>query len=225
MFKNMLSSALFAGFAAGLIAAVLQIYFLVPVLLEAELYETGQLTHFGGEGFVPNTIPLEHDWARNGMTMLSTIAIYIGFAMLVVAGIAYADSRGIAPQVKTGLLWGLAGFAAIQLLPSLGLPPELPGMIAAEVTARQIWWAGTVICTLVAIGSFAFTNDWRFWVGGVLILMLPHLIGAPHPEVFGGTVPPELAAQFVGLSLGVGAISWAILGLFSAAFWISESRD
>ena len=224
MFKNMLTSALFAGFVAGLIAAALQIYFIVPVLLEAELYETGQLRHFGEGGFAAQTFEIQQDWARNGMTILSTAAIYIGFALLLIAGIVYAETRGLVTTPKSGLLWGLAGFAALQLMPSLGLPPELPGMISAELAPRQIWWLATAVCTLVAIWSFVFSNDWRFWVGGLIILLIPHLIGAPHPAVFGGTVPPELAADFVGLSHGVGAISWGILGILCAVFWIAENR-
>ena len=48
MLKNMLSSALIAGVAAGLIAALLQFVFVQPVLLHAELYEGGELVHFEG---------------------------------------------------------------------------------------------------------------------------------------------------------------------------------
>ena len=48
-------------------------------------------------------------------------------------------------------------------------------------------------------------------IGGELIL-LPHFVGAPHPESLGGGVPPELAAQFVAVSLGANALFWAVLG-------------
>ena len=47
MFSRILVSALFAGFLAGLIAALLQLVFVQPVLLHAELYESGALNHFG----------------------------------------------------------------------------------------------------------------------------------------------------------------------------------
>ena len=48
MLKVLLASALFAGLIAGLFAAGLQQAFLVPLIAEAELYETGTIIHFGG---------------------------------------------------------------------------------------------------------------------------------------------------------------------------------
>jgi predicted cobalt transporter CbtA len=47
MFQKIVTSALFAGFCAGLLATLLHLVFLQPVLLHAELYEGGDLTHFG----------------------------------------------------------------------------------------------------------------------------------------------------------------------------------
>ncbi len=47
MLKSLLASALFAGLIAGLFAAGLQQAFLVPLITEAELYETGAVIHFG----------------------------------------------------------------------------------------------------------------------------------------------------------------------------------
>ena len=49
MFARILTSALFAGAAAGVVAAILQFMFVQPVLLHAELYEAGDLVHFGAE--------------------------------------------------------------------------------------------------------------------------------------------------------------------------------
>src|SRR5690606_8404374 len=50
MLARLLTSALIAGAAAGLIAALMQLVFVQPVLLHAELYEGGELTHFAAEG-------------------------------------------------------------------------------------------------------------------------------------------------------------------------------
>ena len=44
MLGRIVTSALFAGFAAGLIAALLQLALVQPVLLEAEQFETGART-------------------------------------------------------------------------------------------------------------------------------------------------------------------------------------
>ena len=42
--------AVLAGIGAGLIASLLQLWFVQPVLLYAELFESGQLTHYGPDG-------------------------------------------------------------------------------------------------------------------------------------------------------------------------------
>jgi len=224
MIKNLTFSALFAGLAAGLIAAALQILLLVPLVQEAELYETGQLIHFADVAAPMPDIEPEQNWARNGLTILFTATVYIGFAFVLIAAIAFAQLKGVAVTTRTGILWGLAGYTAIQLAPSLGLAPELPGMIAAELAPRQIWWFGTVAATLAGLAAIVFGKDRLQWGAGALILGLPHIIGAPHPEVYGGVVPPELAAEFASRSLVVGAISWAILGAFCAFFWLQENR-
>ena len=45
MLSRIVTSALFAGFAAGLIAALLQLAFVQPHLLHAEMFESGELVH------------------------------------------------------------------------------------------------------------------------------------------------------------------------------------
>ena len=47
---------------------------------------------------------------------------------------------------------------------------------------------------------------------GVVILSIPHIIGAPHLAEFTGILPPELSAQHAARSLGVGLVAWLILG-------------
>jgi len=196
---------------------------LVPLLLEAELYETGQLIHFGDVTAAMPDIEAEHDWARNGLTALFSATIYIGFAFVMVAAMAFAQEKGVRITVRSGVLWGLAGYAAFQLAPAMGIPPELPGMIAAEITQRQIWLIGTIIATMAGITTVVFGKNWTHWGVGLVILAIPHIIGAPHPEAFGGTVPPELAAAFAGRSLAVGAVGWIALGVLSAYFWLQEN--
>ena len=48
MIQRMLTSALLAGFAAGLLAALLHFAFVQKLILLGEQYETGALVHFGG---------------------------------------------------------------------------------------------------------------------------------------------------------------------------------
>jgi len=76
---------------------------------------------------------------RNAFTVAANILTAIGFALLLTG--VYAI-RGRQVNVAGGLLWGLAA-CRFTAAPWLGLPPELPGMAVAELTARQTWWIAT----------------------------------------------------------------------------------
>ncbi len=224
MFSRILVSGLFAGFAAGLIAALLQLAFVQPVLLHAELYESGQLTHFGAAKAGAATAAGGIDLVRDGLSVLFTTLIYTGYALILVGAMALAEDRGFRIAVRQGLLWGTAGFVAVQFAPAVGLPPELPGSAAADMGLRQVWWFGTVGATAAGIALIAFGKGWTARGIAAALILAPHVIGAPHPETFAGPVPPELAGMFAGRALGVGLVAWALLGLLAAWFWIREGK-
>lgn len=224
MFTRILTSALFAGFAAGLIAALLQLAFVQPVLLHAELFESGALTHFGASGSSAHADVGGIDPLRDGLSILFSALIYTGYGLILVALIALADERGIQITTHQGLLWGLAGFITVHFAPAIGLPPELPGSSAADVSVRQVWWFSTVAATGLALWLIAFGNNWIAWALAAILLLLPHIFGAPHPDIFYGTVPPELGGLFAGRALGVGMVAWVLLGLFAAYFWQREGE-
>ncbi len=255
MLRTLLASALFAGLIAGLFAAGLQQAFLVPLITEAELYETGQLTHFAGaEGVAHDHGSADHGSADHGsagpaaaahdhadhdhghnhgaatpgasralLTMLMTVLTICGFGLITVAGFALAERMALARiDLRAGLLFGLAGFAATQLMPGLGLSPELPGSAAGELHSRQIWWVLTAAATLTGIGLIAW-GGLALKLAGAAAIALPHLVGAPHPEGLTGVVPPELAALFAARALAVGALTWAALGALAGHFWSRET--
>jgi cobalt transporter subunit CbtA len=111
------------------------------------------------------------------------------------------------------LLWGLCGFFAASLAPAAGLAPELPGMPAADLTARQLWWTFTVAATGLAILLLARKRSWPWLLAALALIALPHVVGAPQPASEESSVPAALAANFVGTSLAVSALFWAMLGL------------
>ena len=225
MFTRILVSALFAGFLTGLIAALLQLVFIQPVLLHAELYEGGTLNHFGDGGADAAAVAVPGvDLERDGLSVLFTTLTYTGFAFLLVAAMALAEDRGVRITARQGLVWGVAGFLAFQLAPAFGIPPELPGSAAAEIGPRQVWWFGAVGATAAGLALIAFGRGWAFLGVAALLLLAPHAIGAPHPDEFIGPVPPELAGLFAARALGVGLVAWSLLGLFAAFFWLREGR-
>ena len=223
MTKHLVSSAIFAGLAAGLCAALLQLLFITPLLLEGELYETGARMHFGAVDAAPQSVAgapaLSGEPMRHVLTMAMDLVTYTGFALLMVAGFALAERRGTRVTARAGLIWGLAGFLAVQLAPAVGLPPELPGTTAADLVARQIWWVATAAATVAGLALIAFGGDLPKGLIGAALILLPQLIGAPHLDTYFGIAPPELSAQFATASLGVAAASWAVLGLVAAHFW------
>lgn len=150
-------------------------------------------------------------------TSLMTVLIALGYAFVLVALMAFSGRRMTA---RRGVLWGAAGFVATALAPGLGLPPELPGMLAADLQARQVWWFLTVILTGVGLWLI-FLSGRHVLIGlGILALIVPHVIGAPHVHHgAGGLVPAELAAQFATASLATAAVFWSVLGAIAGAAW------
>ena len=227
MLVRLVMSGIFAGALAGCVGGILQLYFVQPLLLSAELYESGQLVHFGAGESPANIAPANILWGgfnttRDTLSILFSIAIYCGYGLLLVA--AQGLAQGIAPTttsdaVRQGAIWGLAGFFAFHFAPSIGLAPELPGNASAALETRQIWWFATALATALALWFCAFGGrSWHIALGAILILA-PHIIGAPHSHDFHGTAPPELAALFATRSLGVGCIAWLILGTTSHYFY------
>ncbi len=223
MFNRLVTSAVFAGAGVGVIAAALQLTFVEPILLHAEMYESGQLVHFGAEAVSAAQQMPAFDMMRNGLSVLFTMLLYTGYGLILIAAMAVAQRQGHAINARIGILWGIAGFVAVQMAPAFSLPPEVPGLAAAEVAPRQIWWVSTVVSAAVAMWLIGFGRSWMAWGGAAVLLLVPHLIGAPEPEVFTGPVPPELATAFAARALGVGLVAWVLLGSFGGWLWSRES--
>lgn len=221
MTKNLLSSAVLAGVAAGLIAALLQFYFVIPHLMEGELYETGERVHFATDGSTQSERAqpaLGADFARHGMTIAFNLVTYTGYGLILLALMVFAERKGHVLSARTGLIWGVAGFIAVQLAPGIGQPPVLPGAIGSEVGPRQAWWAFTILCTALALALIAFGKGWSALLS-VPLLLAPHIIGAPYLDTYYGVAPPELSARFAALSFGTALAGWSLLGFFCAWFW------
>jgi cobalt transporter subunit CbtA len=218
MLRRILLVALVAGAIAGLVATLVQGTRLWPLIAAAEQFEQAGESH----QHAPGAPAHDHDWQpedgaeRIAFTALFNILAGFGFALLLNGGLALRQTvlRGAAPDVATGALWGLAGFACFALAPALGLPPELPGMQAADLLDRQLWWAATALASAAGLALLVFARATVWKALGIVALAAPHLIGAPHTEET-GSVPAELAAQFVAASLVAAAVFWIVLGAVS----------
>jgi len=221
----MLRRLFFAAFAAGAIAGLgltaLQQVTTSPLIYKAETFEkaatpsgpghadTGHIQR--GESWAP-TEGLE----RIGYTALANVIVAVGFALLLVGCFAL-HGRDVTGQ--SGVLWGLAGFAVFTLGPAVGLPPELPGMAAASLPGRQSWWLLSVGCTAGGLWLLFMKRRTTVKVAGAALLVVPAIVGAPHPDVAGGSTPAELASRFAAIAIVVSAVFWTLLGWLSGTFY------
>lgn len=143
MTKALLSSGLLAGAASGLVVALLQLFLIQPLIVEAERYETGMLVLPGSATVAPevaedhsgSAAPETSGLSGATFTVLFLTLTWSGFGLLAASGVATA--KAIAPERPISVLGiAMAGFATAALAPALGLPPELPGMPAADLEAR-----------------------------------------------------------------------------------------
>lgn len=219
--RRILATALAAGLAAGLFAAALQSVQLLPLIHQAETFESPAPAHDHGAADMHGVDETDGGWMPAGgferafYTVAADLLAGVGFALLLAA--CFALAGGV--DIKRGVIWGLAGFAAFHLAPALGLPPEIPGAAESPLVPRQIWWIATAAATAGGLALLVFAKHWAVKAAGAILIALPQVIGAPVATGPGGTAPAELAAQFAAASLAAAALFWAVLGALSGYFF------
>lgn len=223
VFKRIVSAAALAGFLAGLLLTAVQQVQVIPVLLKAEVYEEAAAavaSHSGREhpaaGHENEAWQPANGWERTVFTAVSNVVLAIGFALLLGAAISL---RGGRTGWRSGLLWGMAGYAVFFVAPSLGLPPEVPGTEAARLIDRQLWWVMTVVFTAAGLALLAFARTWGGKMLGAILLSVPHVIGAPQPQIHGSAAPIELANAFLYATVLANAVFWVALGSLVGFFY------
>jgi cobalt transporter subunit CbtA len=219
IFRRLVLVALCAGLPSGIFAAAAHQIATVPVILKAEVYEKAA-EHRGASAHEHEHTATagepENGAERTAYTLLADILTGIGFALLLAAGLTF---RGGEVTWRDGLFWGLAGFATFTLAPGLGLPPEVPGSAAAPLFERQLWWVATVLATGGALALLTFTRRAVWVVVAVVVMVLPHLYGAPQPADHHGGPPESLARQFVVAVTIVSFLYWLVLGASTGYFY------
>lgn len=216
--RAVLVAALLSGVLGGLVFFAAQSVTTRPLIVLAEVQEhaarhAAGISHdhaAGGQDWEP-----AEGLERTAYTLGADILLGVGFAFLLVGAISLSG-RAVTPLA--GLAWGAAGFLAFAAAPALGLPPEPPGVEAADLLLRQGWWLGTACAT--AAGLWLLPPPRQPWLrlAGFALLLAPHLIGAPQPPFAPAGDVAALAHSFVWASLAATAALWATLGL--AAGWL-----
>lgn len=245
MIVRYILAALVAGLIAGALQTVVQHAKVIPLIIEAEKYEGGATPaaheHTSGLNLVVATAAMAQEAAPDaaasaeedeGMlfgvsrtmgTLMANLVSGAGFALLLMAAVVVTGRR---LTLANGALWGAAAWLVFHMLPAVGLPPELPGFPAAELFDRQVWWVGTVIATAVALYLIVLRSEPVAKAAGVVLMLVPHVIGAPQPTDITSNVPAILAAEFAVATLSAGLLFWLVLGLVMGAIndrWVKTA--
>lgn len=236
LFRRIVLCALLVGALSGLLLSAVQRWQVVPLINIAERYERAALPvaehaeHGAHSMPMPGAAHADHEHAadawepedgieRTAYTVLANILTATGFALLMLVTLMAFYKRNVITRLdwRQGVVWGGIGYAIFFVAPSLGLPPEIPGAVAAPLEARQIWWVLAAGCTAAGLAIPALIKTpWRWAALG--LLPVPHFLGAPHLDFgpFAG-YPPEAAAELTELA---GRFVWAT-AFANAALWFA----
>ncbi|WP_298964337.1 CbtA family protein [uncultured Methylobacterium sp.] len=234
---RLLSAALVAGFLAACVASGLQFALTSPLILEAETYESHSALPVPGGHAALRANPLivqahaghggEAAWQpaaglpRLAFTALATLVSGVGYALLLGAALV-ASGRGI--TAGEALRFGIGGFLAASLAPAIGLPPELPGIEAAALQSRQLWWVATAVATAAGLALIALRRTPVAIAAGIALIAAPQVWGAPPAPESVSLLPAATAAKFAARSLAIAFVFWAVLGLGFGWAWTAVAR-
>ena len=211
LFQRLFFAVLLAGLISGAAMAALQQWRVVPLIIAAEAYEGTEApaahSHEAGTPAHDDTAAAAPAHEHGDDEWMPADGLERTF---------YTVASG---------LFAALGFAVFQFAPAFGLPPELPGMPAADVVARQIWWWGTAAATATAIYGMAKFQNIAAVAAGIMLIVVPHIIGAPQPADHASSVPAPLAAAFAANTLVVGLSFWLILAPLYGALVARFSRS
>jgi len=180
------------------------------VILDVASYLSPVSVAYAHEGDAHEEGGIMFGMSRFTGTLLANLVTGSGFALLL-AGFSLVTGNPI--TVANGALWGSAGWLAVHLLPSIGLPPELPGFPAADLGDRQTWWIATVVISAAGLYLLFLKQGIVAKIAGIVLIAAPQVYGAPQPSDISSNVPAVLGAEFAVAALATTLFFWIVLGL------------
>ncbi|AOP36523.1 hypothetical protein A0128_21175 [Leptospira tipperaryensis] len=244
-----------AGLIAGLGYGILLQVLVTPLILKAESFETKSSENSGhvhshehGTKEHPRSAnPSEESNTfspkRFVWTWVGAILLGLAFGSLATIGFSLLEfSQLLSPEFlrtrwKSSFTISILGFLIFFGIPSLGLPPQLPGIVGSEEDfgLRQNWWFGAVLgSTTTLIGIFTFfklLNKSPIAANVLslllLILFLFYLFVIPGiPEHSTKSLAPEsLRLQFILTSLATNILLWLGIGFLVSHFILNQKTE
>lgn len=214
-FRNLIFSALVLAVVVAAILSAYQAFFITPIIIHSEQYEMAAVA--ADSQADSNSVWAPEDGIeRLGWNFSNNFLLCFGFALILLSAMSLQAS---VTWLK-GLCWGGAAYLAVFALPSLGLPPEIPGLQAGYLPARQVWWLYTVLATALSLWLIAYQQV-IYKVLAVLLLASPHIIGAPQPRTHGfvntnaaaGEALTSLWHQFIIQTSIANLVLWLVMGV------------
>ncbi|MBL4613379.1 MAG: CbtA family protein [Magnetovibrio sp.] len=208
----MFATAVAVGMIAAALISVLQSSTTAPMILLAETFELPVELYGPGGSEVDVGAAIE----RSLYTFLANAVTTIAFALILIVGLTFGNSK---PDRTKGLLIAAIGFASFSLAPAIGMPPKLPGMPVGDLELRQYWWISTALLTLAGLLCLFVQKKIPLQVLGAVLLVAPHVWGAPIADEMDSDVPATLAATFTANAIAMSAILWLSIGATAPYFF------
>jgi cobalt transporter subunit CbtA len=238
-FRNIVFSAVVVGIIAGSLYGIFQQIQINPIIYAAEAFEvtaSGDVvdssSHGHADGHSHEAWAPEQGFERVLSTLGANILIAIAFSILLISFMSLHNLKSSKPGItwKTGIVWGIGLMLSVFAAPSLlGIHPEIPGTIAQSLEHRQIWWVSSATATAAGLLVLYYGKN-PVKLGGLVLIVLPQLIGAPVTEKLGFantdpaavTALSKLSSQFIVMT-SIGMLIFCLLlgalsGLASARF-------
>ena len=257
IFQRLIWAALATAVVVGSVQTGVQRWQAAPLILAAEMYEAQKAeapepvaaaTHVHADAAAPHEHGHAHEhnvakewepengFERIGWTWVANSLHAFSMALLVFAVMGvWLYRRGASVGSLALAAWvTAAGFVSLHLWPSLGMPAEVPGVEAAPLHARQVWWVLAVGSAAGACAVAGFVRaSWR-WLVAAALLALPFVVGAPQlqGDTLAGFDPEahaalsQLGTQFIWATTWVALSFWASMGVVGGlAFqrWVRPS--
>jgi cobalt transporter subunit CbtA len=214
MFRNLLLTGLLTGVLTGCLLTLLQYFFVLPLIQQAESHEnTIALPADTGESHV-HSGPIGEWQPAEGLerlayTGLANVAIASGFGLMMAGVMALRRPLTLIQAV----LFGLAGYYVFFIAPAVWLPPELPGADSPGLEGRQAIWLCAVALSFSGLSFLAFAANRWLRILGLLVLFSPYLLFTRQAVHYSAPVPANLIEQFALITGLTNFVFWITLGM------------